>query len=116
MNMLLPEDCPEICTLIFDAAENDATVAELEYLGLSNRIINTLEESEGIVYLRDLIELSESELRKVRQINEVGVRQIKLVLSRFHLLEKEKRRWNCGSERLDHYKFRVGKVQSAILT
>lgn len=73
---------------------NEETVAELEYLGLSVRVINSLEESEwNIVYLEDLLAMNEEEILSIPNIGELGLAQIKKVLTKYHTLEEARARW-----------------------
>lgn len=69
-------------------------VAELEYLGVSLRVINSLEESKyNVVYLKDLFSLSNSELSSIPNLGKSGIKQIFDALSRIDDLEEEKSKW-----------------------
>ena len=96
-----------IQNIIRKEAEKGMAVAELEYLGLSLRIINTLEEKVGIVYMKQLIDKSEAYLLDVDQLGSGAIRQIKVAMERLPELEKEKKRWHTGSERTDYYKTKI---------
>lgn len=90
--------------LILKAAEERTPLAELEYLGLSLRVINTLEERMNVIYLKDLIEKSEREILAVKQLGVHAIQQIRDVLERFSELESNKLRWHYGSEKIELYK------------
>lgn len=69
-------------------------VAELEYLGVPLRVINSLEESKyNVVYLKDLFSLSNSELSSIPNLGKSGIKQIFDALSRIDDLEEEKSKW-----------------------
>lgn len=69
-------------------------IAELEYLGVSLRVINSLEESEyNLVYIDDLLKLTEQEISLIPNIGKSGVSQIFNALKNLENLEKEKAVW-----------------------
>jgi len=103
---MLPSDIG-IQRMIRREAANGMAVAELEYLGLSLRVINTLEEKVGIVYIKQLIEKSKEDLLDIRQLGSGAVKQIIAALERFPELESERQRWHQGSERTEYYKTRI---------
>lgn len=103
---MLPIDF-EIQELIRKKADNGMAVAELEYLGLSLRVINTLEEKMGVIFIQQLIEKSEKELLAIKQLGQGAVKQILNALERFPELENERERWHKGSERTEYYKHRI---------
>ena len=94
-------------------AARGTAVAELEYLGLSLRVINTLEEKVGVIYIKQLIEKSHQELSEIRQLGFGGIKQIMSALERMPELEIERCRWHKGSERTDYYKDQFAKFVSA---
>lgn len=97
----------DIQMLIRSEAAKGMAVAELEYLGLSLRVINTLEEKVGIVYVQQLIDKSEKELLHIRQLGAGAIKQIMAALERFPDLENERQRWHKGSEYTEYYKNKV---------
>lgn len=103
---MLPDD-EAIQDMIFESADNGLAIAELEYLGLSLRVVNTLEQKVGIVYLQDLLSMSEEDIAKIRQLGDGAIKQISDALARFPELEQERYRWNKGSDRTEFYKQRV---------
>lgn len=103
---MLPGDI-DIQRMIRREAAKGMAVAELEYLGLSMRVINTLEEKVGIVYIRQLIDKSEQELLDIKQLGSGAVKQIIAALKRFPELESERKRWHTGSEQTEYYKTRI---------
>lgn len=69
----------------------DAPVADLEYLGLSVRIINMLEESEfNIVRLEELMGVDPQELIAIENLGSVSVKKIFEALSKYDQLEEAK--------------------------
>jgi DNA-directed RNA polymerase alpha subunit len=103
---MLPDD-EHIQDMIFESADNGLAVAELEYLGLSLRVVNTLEQKVGVVYLQDLLSMSEEDIANVRQLGSGAIKQISDALARFPELEQERSRWSRGSDRTEYYKQRV---------
>lgn len=97
----------DIQRMIRREAAKGMAVAELEYLGVSYRTINTLEEKVGIVYLKQLINKTEEELLNIEQLGSGAIEQIIDALERFPELESERKRWHQGSERTDYYKTRT---------
>ena len=61
----------------------DTPVAMLENIGLSLRVINMLEERAGVIWLRDLIGMDESELLSVHEIGPVIVQELRESLQLF---------------------------------
>ena len=92
--------------LILDAAfEQNATVAELEYLGLNNRFINILEERGKIVYLRDLIDKDEIFFKNVCYgLGKPGVEQIKKCLEIYEELPERRIKRNQLNSKVEKYK------------
>ena len=103
---MLPKNI-HIRRMILDAARNGLAVAELEYLGLSLRVVNTLEEKLGVLYLQELIDMSEEELLSTRQLGSGALKQISKALERFPELESERFRWHKGSDRTEYYKTKI---------
>lgn len=76
-------------------AKNGLCIAELEYLGVSLRVINALEESKyKIVYLKDLLALKESEIKAITNLGSSGLKQISVALDKLDNLESEKKKWH----------------------
>lgn len=93
---MLPKN-PTLVSKIIKAAEEDMSVAELEYIGLSLRVINSLEESAfNLIYIKDLIKLSEKQITSIDNLGASGFKQISKVFNRFDQLEKEKNKWDNG--------------------
>jgi DNA-directed RNA polymerase alpha subunit len=103
---MLPDD-ERTQDMIFEQADSGMGVAELEYLGVSQRVINTLEDKMGIVYLQQLIEMSRETLLAVRQLGRGGVQEIMEAFKRFPELELTRQRWHKGSDKTEYYKKRV---------
>lgn len=103
---MLPDD-ETIQDMIFESADNGLALAELEYLGLSLRVVNTLEQKVGVVYLQDLLSMSEEDIAGIRQLGSGAIKQLSDALARFPELERERSRWNKGSEKTEFYKQRV---------
>ena len=74
--------------------DSDVPIAELEYIGLPLRIINALEESKyKLIYIKDLLAVSEAEISKIDNLGSSGVKLIYEVLKNFKNLDKEKEKW-----------------------
>lgn len=89
--------------MILESSENGMAVAELEYLGLSTRVISILEDKFDIVYLKDLINTTEEELTSVGRIGTSFLNEIKRALKKFPQLEETKLKWHKASDRLYYY-------------
>jgi len=89
--------------MVLESAQNGMAVAELEYVGLSTRVISLLEEKFDIVYLQDLVDVSEEKLMSIGRIGSSFLNEIKVALKRFPELEKQKIRWHKASDRLQYY-------------
>jgi len=64
------------------------SLADLEILGLPQRVINILEDSDyKIVKLSQLVKKSREELMAISCLGEVSVRSILEVLAKYHTLE-----------------------------
>lgn len=111
--MLLHTLSPEAMAAIQEGIARKATIAELEYLGVHNRTINLLEDFHKIVYLSELIELSDYRIQKVPNLGEKALASIKSALSRYHELSLiiEKIESTSGSFRLDHYKKNFKRIE-----
>lgn len=108
---MLPNDI-EVRKMIRKESAKGMAVAELEYIGLSLRVINLLEEKIDIVYMHQLIDKSEEFLLDVDQLGLSAVKQIKNALRRFPELEKERHRWHKGSDKTEFYKTKTNIVAS----
>lgn len=92
--MLLPKN-PQLVEKIKETAKKGLPIAELEYLGLSLRVINSLEESVyKIVYLEDLLGLTTSDLNSIENLGVSGLKQISMALHKLDSLENEKNKWH----------------------
>jgi DNA-directed RNA polymerase alpha subunit len=100
---------------IQEGITQNATVAELEYLGVSLRTINQIEEYCGIIYLKDLLKLTDKEILNIPNLGEKGLASIKQALSDYDQLESSKKRWhNSGSLRLEHYKKNSKRLEGVL--
>lgn len=71
--------------------KEDIAIAELEYLGLSLRVINSLEDSKyNLVYLDDLLMLSKQEISLIPNIGKSGVKQIFDAIENISHLDEKK--------------------------
>lgn len=94
--------------LVQDAAAKGMAVAELEYLGLSARTIQVLEESKyKCVYLRDLIKLKTDQLIGIHGMGSGCINEINEALRRFPELEEQRNRWHRSTERVEMYKAKL---------
>ena len=82
----IPQDS---LTAIQNGIERDDAIVEMELMGLSQRVINALEESEyGIIYLKDLIDYTLEEIMTIPNIGETAIGKICTILIRYNQLEK----------------------------
>jgi len=63
-------------------------VAELELLGLSVRVIETLDDN-NIITLEQLVSYKPSELLEIKQIGETAIRLLDTALHNYHLLPQK---------------------------
>lgn len=102
-------------TAIRKGISRQATIAELEYLGVNLRTINQIEECCGIIYLSDLLKLTDKELLKIPNLGEKGLASIKQALFNYHELEVSKSRWHhSGSSKLEYYKKNSKRLEGAL--
>ena len=105
---MLPKNS-NIHRMICKAASEGMPISDLEYAGLSVRIINALEEKMGIMSLRQLISYSEEDLLAIKTIANTSITQIKKAFRRFPEIESEKIKWNKSSDRLNYYKNHINQ-------
>lgn len=81
--------CEKAMTAIQKGIERGDSIAEMEAIGVSQRIINALEESEYcIIYLKQLLERTTLELAVIPNVGVKAINQIYAALDRYHLLEE----------------------------
>jgi len=97
-----------------EGIKNDNTVAELEYLGVTLRVINQIEEFTGIIYLKELVALSDKEVLEIPNLGEKGLASIKTAFENYHELEDNRKRWYMGSVRLEYYKKNSKRLEGAL--
>lgn len=79
----------EATNAITRGIERGDAVCEMELMGLSQRIINTLEESDhSVIFLSELIDLTVDDIINISNIGETAVRQICTILNQYDKLEK----------------------------
>lgn len=71
---------------VFDAVRQNMAIAELEPLGLSIRTIQGLEDKLGVIYLEELLQKSEIEIRACRNLGAQAVKEIEVALNTIHKL------------------------------
>lgn len=103
---MLPSNV-DIQKMIRKEASKGMAVAELEYLGLSLKVINALENRMGIVYIRQLANKSKEDILEVSQLGLAAVKQILKAFERFPELDKEQKRWHKGSDKIEYYKSKI---------
>lgn len=107
---MLPKNIATL-NLLQEAAADGMAVAELEYLGVSLRTINSLEESSyKCVFLKDLLRLSAEDICSIRNLGTRGLTEISEALNRISELEEIKKKWHKGSDRLDFYMKKIPKL------
>jgi hypothetical protein len=78
---------------IQDGVARGDSVADLGFLGLRQKIIGTLEERGKIIYLEQLLNVSEEEFIEMRGLNYKSLREVLECLSRYHQLGKQKEKF-----------------------
>jgi len=81
---------------IWEGVKRNDPVAELSYVGLPQRIINTLEtERLKIVFLRELLSVTSDDLLQLPNMGEKQVDEVYSALNKYHLIKqaKEKTRY-----------------------
>lgn len=96
--------------LLAKHASDGMTIAELEYLGLSTRIISMLENSLNLLYLKDLLNLNQKEILTIRQFDKRTLQLIFSSLNKIEDYEKIKEKWNSSSKKIEIYKNKVEKM------
>lgn len=77
---------------IWEGVKRDDPVAELSYAGLSQRIINMLEgHKDRIVFLRQLLGLSVTDLEQISNMGPRQIEQIYSALNNYHLIPQGKK-------------------------
>jgi DNA-directed RNA polymerase alpha subunit len=90
---MLPKN-PTLLSKILRCSKDGMSIAELEYIGLPLRVINSLEESKyRIIYIKDLISLDETQIASIENLGNSGIKQITKAFNNFHLLEEERKKW-----------------------
>jgi len=76
-----------IFTVFLTQQQEDTPIAELQRYGLDVRIINLLENDFGAIYIRDLVGLTEEELKNNgtlhNRVQDSSLRQLKVSLLKF---------------------------------
>jgi len=75
---------------IIEGIQREDTIADLVFLGLPLRIINLLEDSLEIIYLKDLMNQTKQKLLEQCGFDLKTIKKIFDVLSRYHLLGQYK--------------------------
>lgn len=80
---------PEAMEAITRGIERGDGVCEMELMGLSQRIINTLEDSDySIIYLNELIDHTIDQIAQIPNIGVSAIQQICGILMRYNKLEE----------------------------
>ena len=94
--------------------ENGNTIAELEYLGVSLRTINQIEEYCEIIYLKDLICFSDKQILNIPNLGKKGLDSIRQALENYDQLDLNRKRWHTGSVRLERYKKNSKRLEGVL--
>jgi hypothetical protein len=79
----------ESISAIMRGCQRKDAVVEMELMGLSQRIINALEESEfEIIYLEELIGFTLDEIMTINNIGATAINQLCSILVKYSQLEK----------------------------
>lgn len=99
---------------IEEGIKNGNTIAELEYLGVNLRIINQIEEHCNIIYLKDLVCLSERQILNIPNLGEKCLKSIKQALENYDKLNSNQKRWHTGSMKLERYKKNFKRIEGVL--
>jgi DNA-directed RNA polymerase alpha subunit len=94
----------KIKQLIAKHAAEGMTLAELEYLGLSYRIISMLETKLDILYLSQLLQYSQKDILQTNQIGRENLKHVFQALMKIESFEERKKAWNFVSNKTEAYK------------
>lgn len=90
-------------------AKNGMAIAELEYLGLSTKIVSLIEENCGAIYLEQLLKMKDDQILGMRSLGGSSIKQIKKVLEKIFEFSSKVESWNQGSEKIENYKKKINK-------
>jgi hypothetical protein len=80
---------PEVDESIKRGIQRGDAICEMELMGLSQRIINTLEESDyAIIYLDELVDCTIDQIATISNIGVSAIQQICGILIRYPKLEE----------------------------
>jgi DNA-directed RNA polymerase alpha subunit len=100
--MILDELSADLKDLIVKASDEDAPVSDLEFVGLSSKVIASLDES-GIIFMKQLITKTKKQLLKLRNIGEIAVEEILKSIENYKKVELNKTAFTTGSHNLQRY-------------
>lgn len=96
--------------LIAKYAMQNLTLAELEYVGLSYRLISMLETNANMLYLKQLLQYTQKDLLKIHQFGKTQLQEIFKALGNLEHLEANKKKWETStSDKMKVYQLR--KIQ-----
>ena len=97
----------ELTDFVAENADLEIPVADLEYVGLSRRVIYTLESTYECIYLHQLIELRSEDLYRMKNFDLLGMKSLQKALQSICNLESERNRWNASSKKIELYKKQI---------
>lgn len=103
MNCLLPQD-KEKRNEIFRLAKDEMALAELEYLGVSLKVISVIEENCGAIYLDQLLKMKDDQILGMSSLGGAGLKELRRAFEKILELPAQIDKWNKGSDRLEKYK------------
>lgn len=81
--------CEKAMIAIQKGIDRGDSIADMELIGVSQRIINALEESDYcIIYLKQLLERTTLELAVIPNVGVKAINQIYAALDKYYLLEE----------------------------
>lgn len=108
MSCLLPADQKKKDE-IFRLAKAGLAIAELEYLGVSTKIISVIEENCGAIYLEQLLNMRDDQVLGMSSMGEAGLKNLKLAFEKIFELSSQIEKWNKGSDRIENYKKKINQ-------
>jgi len=100
--ILLDELDLDLKNSVIQASDEDASVSDLEFVGLSLKIIASLDDA-GIIFMKQLIMKTRKQLLKVKNIGEIAVEEIAKAIKNYQNVELNKAIATNGSQNVQKY-------------
>ena len=108
MECLLPKDKKKRDE-IFKLAKEGLALAELEYLGVAPKIISTIEENCGALYLSQLLKMRDDQILGMNSMGISAISQLKKAFEKILDMPQCVEKWHKGSDSLEKYKKSINK-------